>query len=128
MRRTNRDNAAERARTRVAALAATLLLTAVEALAQEKQTGRAGLTAPDIEQSGSAGMRRIIVSIQDRKLALIVDGRVVKVYPVAVGAEVSPSPAGEFQITHRLSQPTYYAPGVVIPPGQLNPWARAGWG
>jgi lipoprotein-anchoring transpeptidase ErfK/SrfK len=66
-------------------------------------------------------VRRIVVSIPDRKLALIEDGRVVKVYRVAVGADVSPSPSGELTIVHRLTKPTYYHPGVVIPPGQSNP-------
>jgi L,D-transpeptidase catalytic domain len=65
--------------------------------------------------------RRIVVSIPDRKLALLEDGRVVKIYDVAVGAQVSPSPSGEFQIAQRLSNPTYYKPGVVIGPGPGNP-------
>ena len=65
--------------------------------------------------------RRIVVSIPDRKLALLEDGRVVKIYDVAVGAQVSPSPSGEFQIAQRLSNPTYYQPGVVIGPGPGNP-------
>jgi hypothetical protein len=65
--------------------------------------------------------RRMVVSIPDRKLALLEDGRLVKVYPVAVGAEVSPSPSGEFQIVQRLENPTYYRPGVVIGPGPDNP-------
>jgi lipoprotein-anchoring transpeptidase ErfK/SrfK len=65
--------------------------------------------------------RRIVVSVPDRKLALLEDGRVVKIYDVAVGAPVSPSPTGEFQIAQRLVNPTFYKPGVVIGPGQGNP-------
>lgn len=65
--------------------------------------------------------RRIVVSIPDRKLALLEDGRVVKIYDVAVGAQVSPSASGEFQIAHRLSNPTYHKPGVVMAPGPGNP-------
>lgn len=65
--------------------------------------------------------RRIVVSIPDRKLALLENGRVVKVYSVAVGAPESPSPVGEFQITQRLERPGYYRPGVVIGPGAGNP-------
>ena len=45
----------------------------------------------------------------------------LRVYPVAVGARVSPSPTGEFKVVSRLSNPTYYHPGVVIPPGRNNP-------
>lgn len=65
--------------------------------------------------------RRIVVSIPNRKLALLGDDRVVKVYDVAVGAPVSPSPDGEYQIAQRLENPTYYHPGVVIGPGANNP-------
>jgi lipoprotein-anchoring transpeptidase ErfK/SrfK len=65
--------------------------------------------------------RRAVVSIPDRKLALMEENRVVKVYDVAVGAPASPSPSGEFQITERLENPTYYSPGVVIEPGAGNP-------
>lgn len=65
--------------------------------------------------------RRIVVSIPHRKLALLENGKVVKIYRVAVGAKVSPSPQGEFTIVHRIPEPTYYAPGVIIPPGADNP-------
>jgi lipoprotein-anchoring transpeptidase ErfK/SrfK len=65
--------------------------------------------------------RRIVVSIPDRKLALMEDGRVVKVYSIAVGAVSTPSPTGEFEIVHRIVKPTYYAPGIVIRPGKANP-------
>ena len=66
-------------------------------------------------------VRRIVVSIPDRKLALIENDVVVKVYPVAVGAGVSPSPDGSFQIVNRLTNPTYYHTGKVIGPGAQNP-------
>jgi lipoprotein-anchoring transpeptidase ErfK/SrfK len=65
--------------------------------------------------------REIVVSIPDRKLALIEDGEVLRVYPVAVGASISPSPTGEFTIVNRLENPTYYHPGIVVEPGDDNP-------
>jgi lipoprotein-anchoring transpeptidase ErfK/SrfK len=65
--------------------------------------------------------RRIVVSIPDRKLALLENGRLVKVYSVAVGTPENPSPSGEFQIVRRLENPTYFHPGVVIGPGSSNP-------
>ena len=65
--------------------------------------------------------RRVLVSIPDRKLAVLEDGKVIRTFPVAVGAASSPSPAGQFQIVSRLAHPTYYHPGVVIPPGSDNP-------
>ena len=65
--------------------------------------------------------RRVLVSIPDRKLAVLEDGKVIRTFPVAVGASSSPSPTGEFQIVSRIAHPTYYHPGVVIPPGSDNP-------
>ncbi len=65
--------------------------------------------------------REIVVSIPDRKLALVEDGVVKKNYPVAVGKQSTPSPSGDFKITTRLENPTYYRPGKVIGPGAENP-------
>lgn len=65
--------------------------------------------------------RRIVVSLQDRKLALLEDGYVVKVYRVAIGKPSTPSPVGTFTIEHRVVNPTYFHKGVVIPPGPENP-------
>ena len=65
--------------------------------------------------------RRVIVSIADRKLAVLDNGEVLRTFPVAVGAEASPSPTGEFAIVSRLTDPTYYHAGVVIPAGGSNP-------
>ena len=65
--------------------------------------------------------RKVVVSIPHRKLALLEDGKVKKVYPVAVGAQQSPTPAGNFAVKTRLVEPTYYHPGKVIPAGADNP-------
>src|SRR5262249_6576688 len=64
---------------------------------------------------------RIVVSIPDRKLAVVENGDVVGVFAVAVGADVSPSPVGTFTIVTRIPHPTYYKPGKVIGPGAANP-------
>ena len=71
--------------------------------------------------SSAPTTRRVVVSLTDRKLALLVDGEIVRVFPVAVGAPASPSPVGRFTIVNRLSDPTYYRPGKVIGPGPSNP-------
>jgi L,D-transpeptidase ErfK/SrfK len=63
----------------------------------------------------------VLVSIPDRQLAVLVNGIVVAGFPIAVGAEKSPSPTGEFTIVNRVSNPTYYHEGVVIPAGKGNP-------
>jgi hypothetical protein len=65
--------------------------------------------------------RKVVVSIAYRKLALLEDGEVKKVYPIAVGAAKTPSPEGTFEIRTRLVKPTYYHPGKVIPAGADNP-------
>jgi len=65
--------------------------------------------------------KRIVISIPERKLAVVDQGRVTKTYPVAVGAGVSPSPTGEFKIINKITNPTYYRKGKVIGPGGENP-------
>jgi len=65
--------------------------------------------------------RTIVVSLADRRLALLEDGVVVKVYPVAVGKETTPSPTGTFTIVTRVTDPTYYHSGKVFPSGPGNP-------
>jgi lipoprotein-anchoring transpeptidase ErfK/SrfK len=65
--------------------------------------------------------RRLVISISDRKLAVVENGSVVKVYPVAVGADVTPSPTGSFKLATRVTNPTYYHAGKVIPAGAQNP-------
>ncbi len=65
---------------------------------------------------------RLVVSIPDRKLAVLdEDARVTRTYDIAVGASVSPSPTGRFEVITRVSDPTYYHPGKVIGPGKSNP-------
>ena len=64
---------------------------------------------------------KLLVSIPDRKLAVLEDGQVLRIFSVSVGATNSPSPTGQFEIVSRLTNPTYYHPGTVIPPGQGNP-------
>ena len=68
-----------------------------------------------------ASSRIVLVSLADRKLAVIEDGRVISTFSVAVGVATSPSPTGKFQIVNRVSNPTYYQPGIVIPSGKDNP-------
>jgi len=65
--------------------------------------------------------RVVLVSLVDRKLAVIDNGVVIATFQVAVGAKVSPSPTGEFTIVSRVANPTYYHRGTVIPTGKDNP-------
>jgi lipoprotein-anchoring transpeptidase ErfK/SrfK len=77
--------------------------------------------AQETQAATQATGRLIVVSLPDRKLALIDNGQVKKTYSVAVGKDTSPSPIGEFKIVNRLTNPTYYHKGVVIPQGPSNP-------
>ena len=79
--------------------------------------------------------RVIVVSLQDRKLALVEGGQVKKVYTVAVGKPSTPSPEGTFTIERRVVNPTYHHGGRTVAPGPMNPvgsrWmglSKAGYG
>lgn len=61
------------------------------------------------------------MSLEDRRLALVEDGAVKKVYRVAVGTASTPSPVGTFVIVERVANPTYYHEGKVVEPGPGNP-------
>jgi lipoprotein-anchoring transpeptidase ErfK/SrfK len=91
---------------KLAALTGVVLMATAEALAQENQPPPA---------------RRIVVSIADRKLAVIEAGRVVKIFQTAVGAPASPSPTGIFKIATSIEDPAWYTKGKVVPPGKGNP-------
>jgi hypothetical protein len=78
-------------------------------------------SADDGSGDDTSVLRRVVVSIPDRKLALIENDQIVRIYPVAVGAAASPSPSGTFNVVTRVTNPTYYAPGKVVEPGSTNP-------
>ena len=99
---------------KLAAMMATAFVAVAEALAQDQQ-----VTA---SEDGEESRRRIVVSIADRKLAVVEDGRVLKIYPTAVGADATPSPTGVFKIANRVVNPTWYGPNhQIVPPGKANP-------
>jgi lipoprotein-anchoring transpeptidase ErfK/SrfK len=74
-----------------------------------------------VPSDGVGQSRVVLVSLVDRKLAVIDNGVVIATFQVAVGAKVSPSPTGEFTIVSRVTNPTYYHRGTVIPAGKDNP-------
>jgi hypothetical protein len=65
--------------------------------------------------------RQIIISIADRRLALLEDGKLIKTYPIAVGTHSTPSPDGEFTIINHAVDPVYRHKGKEIEPGKNNP-------
>ncbi|MCU1234678.1 MAG: ErfK/YbiS/YcfS/YnhG family protein [Candidatus Solibacter sp.] len=91
---------------KLAALTSVMLMAVAESMAQE---------------STSRPARRIVVSIPDRKLAVMEDDRVVRVFDTAVGAPKSPSPRGIFTIVNSIADPTWYTKGKIVGPGKCNP-------
>jgi L,D-transpeptidase ErfK/SrfK len=77
--------------------------------------------AEDRKSLLTATAKRIVISIPDRKLVLFDGETVLKTYPVAVGKASTPTPRGEFTIINHVQNPTWYGPGVVVPPGKNNP-------
>ena len=94
---------------KLAALTGVVLFATAEALAQDRTV------------QSARPARRIVVSIPDRQLAVLEDDRIVKVFPVAVGAPKSPSPSGVYKIMNSIQDPTWYTKGKIVPPGKCNP-------
>jgi L,D-transpeptidase ErfK/SrfK len=93
---------------------------AMAAVAGTLASGRA--MAADASIPGAAAtVRRLVVSIPDRRLAVIENNEVVEVFTVAVGGPATPSPTGTFTVINRVSNPTYYHAGTVVEPGARNP-------
>jgi hypothetical protein len=97
---------------KMALIAATAMVMAAQALAQ---------SAAKQAEATATPKRVIVVSLEDRKLALVEDGQVKKVYTVAVGKPSTPSPVGTFTIERRVANPTYRHNGKTVLPGPGNP-------
>jgi lipoprotein-anchoring transpeptidase ErfK/SrfK len=65
--------------------------------------------------------RQIVISIADRRLAVVEDGQILKTYPIAVGTRRTPSPDGDFVIINHAKDPTYRHGDKEIAPGNDNP-------
>lgn len=98
-----------------------LVLSVVPVWAQKTEAKGEAAPAVVVRAAAVEPTRVIVVSLEDRGLALVEDGTVKKVYRVAVGRGTSPSPTGTFMIVRRVENPTYYHDGKVIPPGPDNP-------
>src|SRR5260370_30289605 len=79
------------------------------------------LAAASAEVFAEGGTRRLVISIPDRKIALFEDGRVVRIYGIAVGKKSTPSPNGNFRIASLVVKPTWVQPGKVVAPGPPHP-------
>ena len=100
---------------KAAMTAAAITILAIQAMAQ---------SVPALQpQAGPAPVakRTIVVSLEDRKLALLEEGHIKKLYTVAVGKPSTPSPEGEFIIERRAKNPVYHHAGKTVQPGPGNP-------
>jgi len=102
----------------LAAMAMLTLALGTHALAQ---TSNGSMTVAKGSPAVSPVERRILVSLEDRKLALLENGDVKKIYTVAVGKPSTPSPVGSFVIERRVANPTYSHKGQRVEPGPGNP-------
>ena len=107
---------------RMAAVAGTAMVLAAQAMALGAANEKVEKQASE-QQAGAteAHKRVIVVSLEDRKLALVEDGQVKEVYSVAVGKPSTPSPVGTFTIERRVPNPTYRHNGKTVLPGPGNP-------
>ncbi len=99
-------------------MAKTLLALTSTSAALQTTLPAAATKSPELAQ---ATIRRVLVSLPDRKLALFENGKAVRVYRVAVGKTSTPSPVGSFKIVNRVTNPTYYHKGQVVAAGKNNP-------
>jgi lipoprotein-anchoring transpeptidase ErfK/SrfK len=92
-------------------LAAVLVAASFDGIAEEPF--KSGKASPEPLQ--------IVVSIPERKLALVQGGQVLKLYDVAVGKPSTPTPQGKFVVINRIPHPTWYGPQGPVAPGKNNP-------
>src|SRR5262249_9448643 len=90
-------------------------------VAAEQQAAELPPQEPPTQNATDSHTRQIVISIPDRRLALLVDDELVKVYAVAVGKDETPSPEGDFTIINHAVNPTYRHGDTEIGPGKDNP-------
>jgi lipoprotein-anchoring transpeptidase ErfK/SrfK len=106
----------------MAAVAGTAMVLAAQAMALGAANEKVEKQGSDQQAAATEMHKRVIVvSLEDRKLALVEDGQVKKVYSVAVGKPSTPSPVGTFTIERRVANPTYHHNGKTVLPGPGNP-------
>ena len=62
---------------------------------------------------------RIVLSLEKRRVYLYQNNMLVSSYPVGIGAEETPTPIGEFEISKMVVDPVWQSPwtGEITPPG-----------
>ncbi len=113
------------ARTATLAIALAILLPS-RLSAQVPDTPGAGLSA--------AATQRIVISLKERRLSLLENGREVRSYPVAIGRPGVAIPLGDTTVVRKRRNPTWHPtanqrrakPSLPpeVPPGPANPLGR----
>lgn len=74
------------------------------------------LIKPGMELKIPKGVFSIVVDKSDNTLQLLLNNQTYKTYSVSTGKENS-TPNGEFKVTDKLENPTWYTAGAVVEPG-----------
>lgn len=107
--------------TRWSAWAVAAALAAAPAAAEAQMAHETGLVLASVEAALEQPMEpienlSIRISLEDRTLSLLSGDRVVRVYPVSVGTQSHPTPAGTFRIQRLIWNPSWNPPN--------SAWAR----
>jgi len=73
--------------------------------------------APEFAEAPSDG---VLVSKSEIALYFFEGGEITRIWPCAVGKSETPTPAGRYEVTVTLKDPTWYWQGKAIPPGPEN--------
>jgi lipoprotein-anchoring transpeptidase ErfK/SrfK len=103
------------------AVAVVVLVATVPGWAQDSSSDNSSGYSASTISIPKRKQRVVLVSLADRRLAVIEDGNVLAYFPVAVGAAASPSPTGEFEIVNRVANPAYYHNGAVLEASENSP-------
>ncbi|NLY75661.1 MAG: L,D-transpeptidase [Firmicutes bacterium] len=83
------------------------------------------LSGGDVPATAADNPWTIMINIPECRLYLYHDGKLLKIYKVAVGKMDTPSPVGDFHIVNKVINPTWYPEnGPAIPPGPNNPLGK----
>lgn len=72
---------------------------------------------PEMKLKIVTGTFSMQVDKSENLLTLFLNDKSLKHYRVATGTEDSATPAGEFRIVNKLTNPTWFKAGAIVPPG-----------
>lgn len=87
---------------------------------------KSDLLYPEMKLKILQGVFALRVDKSDNQLALLLNGKPLKRYPVATGAE-NKTPVGSFKIANKVEHPTWYRTGAVVPAGSADNLLGTRW-